>query len=401
MRPISAPPRPCWKRCASASRGPETMKPEAYERTLKARAFDVARYLLPLATNTSLGQIVNARTLETQVSRLLSHPAAEVRDLGAKLREAATGAGVERERAGRARPSWRSWRRSKPMPDRAGRGSRANLLTREVRTAPTLVKYAEPNQYLIQTRAELDAGGRGTSGRLCPSRACAAGRPGGAHRDARSRTGGHAALLGQPSSLSADSRPGRRASSARRFRRSSSWVCGTAASTTKRCAPSTPAPRCASTFSWTSAASATCTAIAAARRSSRDSRRSTATRRPPVGDLGAEVDMLAEAGVLDDYQAAHRSRARSQRADRRRPGARGRAVGAVPAAAGHARPLPVQNGLCRSAIHRGAALRARPATSAIAAWRGRCFWRSQRQHPTLARHIRVTDFTQPIDLLQR
>ena len=67
------------------------MKPEAYERTLKARAFDVARYLLPLATNTSLGQIVNARTLETQVSRLLSHPIAEIRDLGLKLREAATG----------------------------------------------------------------------------------------------------------------------------------------------------------------------------------------------------------------------------------------------------------------------------------------------------------------------
>ena len=50
---------------------PAEMKADAYERTLKARAFDVARYLLPLATNTSLGQIVNARTLETQVSRLL------------------------------------------------------------------------------------------------------------------------------------------------------------------------------------------------------------------------------------------------------------------------------------------------------------------------------------------
>ena len=43
---------------------PATMKDEAYSRTLKARAFDVARYLLPLATNTSLGQIVSARTLE-------------------------------------------------------------------------------------------------------------------------------------------------------------------------------------------------------------------------------------------------------------------------------------------------------------------------------------------------
>src|SRR5271155_3302370 len=71
---------------------PEEMKQDAYERTLKARAFDVARYLLPLATNTSLGQIVNARTLETQVSRLLSHPAAEIRDLGEKLKQAAAGA---------------------------------------------------------------------------------------------------------------------------------------------------------------------------------------------------------------------------------------------------------------------------------------------------------------------
>src|SRR4051794_23457993 len=42
---------------------PPEMKQEGYERTLRARAFDFARYLLPLATNTSLGQIVNARTL--------------------------------------------------------------------------------------------------------------------------------------------------------------------------------------------------------------------------------------------------------------------------------------------------------------------------------------------------
>ena len=35
---------------------PAEMKPEAYKRTLQARAFDLARYLLPLATNTSLGQ---------------------------------------------------------------------------------------------------------------------------------------------------------------------------------------------------------------------------------------------------------------------------------------------------------------------------------------------------------
>ena len=128
---------------------PDSMKPEAYERTLKARAFDVARYLLPLATNTSLGQIVNARTLETQVSRLLSHPIAEVRDLGEKLRDAATG------------PAWNVNAAAarafvEKLADPALAAEAATLLTREVRTAPTLVKYTEPNHYLMQTRTDLE-----------------------------------------------------------------------------------------------------------------------------------------------------------------------------------------------------------------------------------------------------
>ena len=130
---------------------PEAMKPEAYERTLKARAFDVARYLLPLATNTSLGQIVNARTLETQVSRLLSHPAAEVRDLGRKLREAATGpAWCVGGQAGAALVAEIA-KMDPALGEQAGA-----LLTREVRTAPTLVKYAEANAYLTETRALLE-----------------------------------------------------------------------------------------------------------------------------------------------------------------------------------------------------------------------------------------------------
>ena len=129
---------------------PETMKHEAWERTLKARAFDVARYLLPLATNTSLGQIVNARTLETQVSRLLSHPAAEIRDLGEKLREAATG------------PAWNlhaeelAALHNKIAATDAALGSEAKpVLLRQVHASPTLVKYATPNQYEIKTRSEL------------------------------------------------------------------------------------------------------------------------------------------------------------------------------------------------------------------------------------------------------
>jgi thymidylate synthase ThyX len=129
---------------------PPEMKQDAYERTLKARAFDVARYLLPLATNTSLGQIVNARTLETQVSRLLSHPAGEVRDLGQKLREAATG------------PAWNLYAEDFAAlqgkiaglsPDLAAESEA--LLTRKVHASPTLVKYAQPNPYEQQSKAEL------------------------------------------------------------------------------------------------------------------------------------------------------------------------------------------------------------------------------------------------------
>ncbi len=129
---------------------PESMKPEAYERTLKARAFDVARYLLPLATNTSLGQIVNARTLETQVSRLLTSPFAEVRQLGEKLRIAAT------------EPAWNvQHSASRVLCDEIGSvdstcGERAaEAFLRPVKTAPTLVKYATPNDYLRQSRNEL------------------------------------------------------------------------------------------------------------------------------------------------------------------------------------------------------------------------------------------------------
>ncbi len=133
---------------------PDTMKPESYDRTLKARAFDVARYLLPLATNTSLGQIVNARTLESQVSRLLSSHFAEVRALGGRLREAAK------------EPAWNLLRER--LEEMAGEGvidpeATPELLRElmpEVRTAPTLVKYAEPSPYLQQSCSDLDQAAR-------------------------------------------------------------------------------------------------------------------------------------------------------------------------------------------------------------------------------------------------
>jgi thymidylate synthase ThyX len=129
---------------------PADMKPEAYERTLKARAFDITRYLLPLATNTSLGEIVNARTLETQVAHLLSHTHKEVRALGESLKRAATGAAYN-VNSDSLRDLVEAIRAINPE-----LGARAEQeLLREVRVAPTLVKYAVPNPYEIETRKAL------------------------------------------------------------------------------------------------------------------------------------------------------------------------------------------------------------------------------------------------------
>ncbi len=135
---------------ASITPRPEEMKPDAYERTLRARAFDFARYLLPLAANTSLGQIVNARTLETQVSRLLSHTHKEVRDLGSLLKSAALNPAynVNRDTFAKLVEDIRA-----VSPELGAQAERE--LLREVRVAPTLVKYADPSNYEIETRREL------------------------------------------------------------------------------------------------------------------------------------------------------------------------------------------------------------------------------------------------------
>ena len=129
---------------------PPEMKPEAYERTLRARAFDVSRYLLPLATNTSLGEIVNARTLESQVARLLSHTHPEVRRLGELLKQAALNPAYSVNQE-----TWRALvEQIHSLDAELGERAAAELL-KPVRVAPTLVKYADPNKYEAETRREL------------------------------------------------------------------------------------------------------------------------------------------------------------------------------------------------------------------------------------------------------
>jgi len=131
---------------------PIDMKQEAYERTLRARAFDVARYLLPLATNTSLGQIVNARTLESQISRLLSERFPEVRAIGEGLKEAARNPAYNVSESA-LRELWEAIRSR----DEAWGNRIRELLLKDVRPAPTLVKYAEASPYLMRSREELTA----------------------------------------------------------------------------------------------------------------------------------------------------------------------------------------------------------------------------------------------------
>src|SRR3981081_3939322 len=135
---------------ASITPRPSEMKQEAYERTLRARAFDISRYLLPRGPTTSLGEIVNARTLETQVAHLLSQPHKEVRDLGALLKQAAISPAYNANEESLRALVAEIRTVSPEIADRAER-----QLLREVRVAPTLVKYADPNRYEIETRREL------------------------------------------------------------------------------------------------------------------------------------------------------------------------------------------------------------------------------------------------------
>jgi thymidylate synthase ThyX len=106
---------------------PDGMTEGTYRRTLRARAFDVARSLLPLATHTSVGQIVSARVLERQIGRLLGSPYTEVRDIGAELKAACQ------------------------VPAKAPLSSETQLPA-----APTLVKYADASTYASETTRQLE-----------------------------------------------------------------------------------------------------------------------------------------------------------------------------------------------------------------------------------------------------
>jgi thymidylate synthase ThyX len=372
---------------------PETLKPEAYERTLKARAFDVARYLLPLATNTSLGQIVSARTLETQVSRLLSHPMAEVRDLGVKLREAATG------------PAWNVndsaaagfiEKLAVASPDLATEAT--SLFNREVRTAPTLVKYAESNQYLMQTRAELERAAAELLHGIVPASAPLV--------DLVERTETLEVELAATLIYWASDHP---------YRQVRDLVAELPAARVDEIVELGLRHRgrhdeALRVFHAGAALRFDILMDIGGYRDMHRHRRVTQIQQgfttlhgydtPTCGDLAPDVNLLAEAGIVADYQsaidAAHNASA--QIAASHAPEAAVSALYLLPLAT-RVRSLFKMDFAEAQYISE---LRSAPAghfSYRRVAWE--MFLAVERQHPSLARHIRVTDFTKPIDLLQR
>ncbi|GIW10508.1 MAG: hypothetical protein KatS3mg061_1565 [Dehalococcoidia bacterium] len=134
---------------------PETMDPGQYRRTLRARAFDVARGVLPLATATSVGQVVSARVLEGQISRLLADDYPEVRQLGEELRAACL-------RPAEAPLLAKLQERVEALAGLAGLPEAARPVLEELRAllapaplAPTLVRYTAPDEYRPRIHRQL------------------------------------------------------------------------------------------------------------------------------------------------------------------------------------------------------------------------------------------------------
>src|SRR5437016_1983986 len=104
---------PVMERVRAACPRAEGQSEGAWNAACRAQVCDLLRYLLPAATHTNIGMTANARTLEHLISKMLSHPLAEVRRTGAAIKQEAS------------------------------------------RTIPTLIKYAEENLYLREAPVAL------------------------------------------------------------------------------------------------------------------------------------------------------------------------------------------------------------------------------------------------------
>jgi len=91
----------------------ENESDEAYDRRIRSQYVDRCRFILPAAANANVGMTANARVIEMMIRKMLSHPLAEVRQIGEKMKEVAKA------------------------------------------EAPTLVKYADAVSYFVETAKEV------------------------------------------------------------------------------------------------------------------------------------------------------------------------------------------------------------------------------------------------------
>ena len=91
----------------------ENEKEEAWDRRIRSKYVDVCRFILPAASLANVGMTANARVFENVIRKMLSHELAEVRQIGAQVKEVALG------------------------------------------ETPTLVKYADAVPYLVETCQEI------------------------------------------------------------------------------------------------------------------------------------------------------------------------------------------------------------------------------------------------------
>ena len=112
----------CFEALVKKYPKPQDMDDGLYERTIRARAFDVARYWLFNGIITSVGQITSARTLEEQICRMMASEYLEVVNIANNMKAAC-----------QAKPFCPEGKDEPPV-------------------APTLVKYTSPNGYIVRVR---------------------------------------------------------------------------------------------------------------------------------------------------------------------------------------------------------------------------------------------------------
>ena len=91
----------------------ENESDEGYDRRIRSQYVDRCRFILPAAANANVGMTANARVIEMVIRKMLSHPLAEVRQIGEKMKEVAKA------------------------------------------ETPTLVKYADAVPYVVETIKEI------------------------------------------------------------------------------------------------------------------------------------------------------------------------------------------------------------------------------------------------------